>query len=93
MNKTNFPSILIIILAWQAHANLSIISGSMNICEGQIKDNMPPIKILTDALARTTSDMYRSDSETTKQYTKDYCHNIAKTRAKLFTEESAKADS
>jgi hypothetical protein len=35
MNKTRFPSVFIMITAWQAHANLSIISESTNNCEGQ----------------------------------------------------------
>ncbi|MCP4343318.1 MAG: hypothetical protein GY799_31690 [Desulfobulbaceae bacterium] len=34
-NKTKFPSVFILITAWQAHANLSIISESTNNCEGQ----------------------------------------------------------
>jgi hypothetical protein len=34
MNETRLPSVFFMIIAWQAHENLSIISGSMNICEG-----------------------------------------------------------
>ena len=33
-NKTRFPSVFIMITAWQAHANLSMISESTNNCEG-----------------------------------------------------------
>ena len=35
MNKTRFPSIFIITPAWQAHANLSMISECTNNCGGQ----------------------------------------------------------
>ena len=35
MNKTKFPSVFIMSPAWQAHANLSMISESTNNCEGQ----------------------------------------------------------
>ena len=35
MNKTRLPSIFIMIIAWQEHANLSMISECTNNCEGQ----------------------------------------------------------
>jgi hypothetical protein len=34
MNKTRFPCVFIMLPAWQAHANLSMISESTNNCEG-----------------------------------------------------------
>jgi hypothetical protein len=37
MYETSIRSIFIMILAWQANQNLSIISESTNICEGQFK--------------------------------------------------------
>ena len=36
MKKTRFPSIFIMIPAWQAHANLSMISESTHNCEEQV---------------------------------------------------------
>jgi hypothetical protein len=48
MNKTKFPSVFIMIPAWQAHANLSMISGSTINCEGQAKPNLMLIGILKE---------------------------------------------
>ena len=39
-NKTRFPSVFIMITAWQAHANLSMISESTNNCEEQVFDKL-----------------------------------------------------
>jgi hypothetical protein len=35
MSETSIRSVSIMILAWQSHQKLSIISKSMNICKGQ----------------------------------------------------------
>ena len=36
MIETSIRSVFIMILVWQAHQNLSIISGSPNTCEGHV---------------------------------------------------------
>lgn len=54
-----------------------------------IEKNMPPMKIITDALTRTTSDMYRSDPETIEQYTIKHCHKVAQKRASAYSYEDA----
>ncbi len=46
-NKTKCPNVFIMILDWQAHANLSMISESTNNCEGQVRNVSQKVRQLS----------------------------------------------